>query len=95
MCPKWDIRRGALSDFPSAAQIEPNALAEFWLGRVFEDKGRLQEAASAYQAALQLAPASRRLSSDSMRFALKHAGSSHHLSPGVRIAAQNELECDF
>jgi len=47
---------GALADFSSAAQIEPTAAAEFWLGRVFEDKGRLQQGASAYQAALQLAP---------------------------------------
>jgi len=46
----------ALADFSSAAQIGPLAQADFWLGRVLQDKGRLQEASSAYQAALQLAP---------------------------------------
>jgi tetratricopeptide (TPR) repeat protein len=47
---------GALSDFSSAAEIAPTASGEFWLGRVLEDKGRLQEALRAYQEALQLAP---------------------------------------
>jgi Tfp pilus assembly protein PilF len=46
----------ALNDFSSAVQIGPMAPAEFWLGRALEDKGRLQEASSHYQAALQLAP---------------------------------------
>jgi tetratricopeptide (TPR) repeat protein len=46
----------ALNDFSSAVQIGPMAPAEFWLGTALEDKGRLQEASSQYQAALQLAP---------------------------------------
>jgi Tfp pilus assembly protein PilF len=46
----------AVSDLSHAAQIAPFAPADFWLGRVLEDKGQIQAAATAYEAALQLAP---------------------------------------
>jgi len=46
----------AVADLSRAAQIAPLAQAEFWLGRALEDKGQTQAAASAYSAALQLAP---------------------------------------
>jgi protein O-mannosyl-transferase len=46
----------AIADLSAAAQIAPMAQADFWLGRALEDKGQLESAASAYQAALQLAP---------------------------------------
>ena len=47
----------AVADLSRAAQIAPLAQADFWLGRALEDKGQPQAAASAYAAALQLAPA--------------------------------------
>ena len=47
----------AVVDLSRAAQIGPMAQADFWLGRTLEDKGQAQAAASAYAAALQLAPA--------------------------------------
>jgi protein O-mannosyl-transferase len=47
----------AVSDLSRAAQIAPLAQADFWLGRVLEDKGQNDAAAAAYTAALQLAPA--------------------------------------
>jgi tetratricopeptide (TPR) repeat protein len=46
----------AVADLSRAAQIAPLAQADFWLGRALEDKGQPQAAASAYAAALQLAP---------------------------------------
>ena len=46
----------AVADLSRAAQISPLAQADFWLGRALEDKGQSQAAASAYAAALQLAP---------------------------------------
>jgi protein O-mannosyl-transferase len=47
----------AIADFTKAAQIAPSPLALYWLGRAQESKGETQEAAKAYAAALQLAPA--------------------------------------
>lgn len=46
----------AVADLSRATQIAPLAQADFWLGRALEDKGQSQAAASAYAAALQLAP---------------------------------------
>jgi len=46
----------AVADLSRAAQIAPLAQANFWLGRALEDKGQSQAAATAYAAALQLAP---------------------------------------
>ncbi len=46
----------ALGDLLHAAQLSPSASADFWLGRALEDKGQTQAAATAYEAALQLAP---------------------------------------
>jgi protein O-mannosyl-transferase len=46
----------ALRDLSRATQIAPLAPADFWLGRALEDKGQIQAAATAYEAALQLAP---------------------------------------
>jgi Tfp pilus assembly protein PilF len=46
----------AVADLSHAAQIAPLAQADFWLGRALEDKGDSQAAASAYAAALKLAP---------------------------------------
>jgi tetratricopeptide (TPR) repeat protein len=46
----------AVEHFSRAAQIAPLAQADFWLGRALEDKGQAQAAASAYEAALRLAP---------------------------------------
>jgi protein O-mannosyl-transferase len=47
----------AIADFARAAQIAPSPLALYWLGRASESKGEVQQAARAYAAALQLAPA--------------------------------------
>jgi Tfp pilus assembly protein PilF len=47
----------AIADFTKAAQIAPSPLALYWLGRALENKGDTQQAAKAYAAALQLAPA--------------------------------------
>jgi len=47
----------AIADFAKAAQIAPSPLAFYWLGRALESKGDSQQAARAYAAALQLAPA--------------------------------------
>jgi Tfp pilus assembly protein PilF len=47
----------AIADFTKAAQIAPSPLAFYWLGRALENKGDSQQAARAYAAALQLAPA--------------------------------------
>jgi protein O-mannosyl-transferase len=47
----------AIADFARAAQIAPSPLALYWLGRALESKGDTQQAAKAYAAALQLAPA--------------------------------------
>jgi tetratricopeptide (TPR) repeat protein len=46
----------AITDLSRAAAAAPLAQADFWLGRALEDKGQFQAAASAYAAALQLAP---------------------------------------
>ena len=47
----------AIADFAKASQIAPSPLALYWLGRALESKGDTQQAAKAYAAALQLAPA--------------------------------------
>jgi len=47
----------AIADFTKAAQIAPSPLALYQLGRALESKGENQQAAKAYAAALQLAPA--------------------------------------
>jgi tetratricopeptide (TPR) repeat protein len=47
----------AIADFAHAARIAPSPLALYWLGRALEQKGDVQQAAKAYGAALQLAPA--------------------------------------
>jgi protein O-mannosyl-transferase len=47
----------AVADFTKAAQIAPSPLALYWLGRALESKGETEQAAKAYNAALQLAPA--------------------------------------
>lgn len=47
----------AIADLSQATKFAPLAQADFWLGRALEDKGQTQEAAVAYTAALQLAPA--------------------------------------
>jgi len=47
----------AIADFAKASQIAPSPLALYWLGRALESKGDTQQAARAYVAALQLAPA--------------------------------------
>ena len=47
----------AIADFAKAAQLAPSPLALYWLGRALESKGDTQQAAKAYAAALQLAPA--------------------------------------
>jgi tetratricopeptide (TPR) repeat protein len=46
----------AVADLSLAAKLAPMAQAEFWLGRALEDQGQVQDAARAYEAALQLAP---------------------------------------
>jgi Tfp pilus assembly protein PilF len=46
----------AVNDLSHAAQIAPFAPVDFWLGRALEDNGQIQAAATAYEAALQLAP---------------------------------------
>ncbi len=46
----------AIADFTKAAQIAPSPLALFRLGQALETKGENRQAASAYAAALQLAP---------------------------------------
>lgn len=46
----------AVSDLSHAARIAPLAAADFWLGRALQDQGKTQAAASAYEAALELAP---------------------------------------
>jgi Tfp pilus assembly protein PilF len=46
----------AIADLSRAAQIAPSPFALYWLGRTFENKGDFQRAATAYRAALQLAP---------------------------------------
>jgi protein O-mannosyl-transferase len=55
-----EYRQGNLdaagTDLFHAAQVAPSAQADFWLGRVLEDKGKIQAAVAAYEAALQLAP---------------------------------------
>ena len=47
----------AIADFTNAAQIAPSPHALFRLGQALESKGDTQQAAKAYAAALQLAPA--------------------------------------
>jgi len=47
----------AIADFTKAAQIAPSPLALYRLGQALESKGESQQAAKAYAAALQLAPA--------------------------------------
>src|SRR5260370_4683163 len=51
----WNLD-AAIADFARAAAISPSPTACFWLGRALESKGDYRRAASAYEAALQLAP---------------------------------------
>ncbi len=46
----------AIADLSRAAKIAPMAPADFWLGRALEDKGQVEAAINAYDAALQMAP---------------------------------------
>jgi protein O-mannosyl-transferase len=46
----------AIADFSQATHIAPSPAAYYWLGRALEGKGDFGRAASAYAAALQLAP---------------------------------------
>ena len=46
----------AVADLSHAGQIAPLAQADFWLGRALEDKGQTEAAATAYEAAVRLAP---------------------------------------
>jgi protein O-mannosyl-transferase len=46
----------AIADLSRATKIAPMAPANFWLGRALEDKGQVEAAIYAYEAALQLAP---------------------------------------
>ena len=46
----------AVADLSRAAQVAPLAQADFWLGRALEDKGQTDAAATAYDAAVRLAP---------------------------------------
>ncbi len=46
----------AVADLSHAVQIAPLAQADFWLGRALEDKGQTEAAATAYEAAVRLAP---------------------------------------
>ncbi len=49
-------RDAAVGDLSRASQAGSMALADFWLGRTFEDKGQPRAAIAAYEAALQVAP---------------------------------------
>jgi tetratricopeptide (TPR) repeat protein len=53
---RQDNLDAAITDLSRAVEVGPLAQADFWLGRTLEDKGQIQAAASAYSAALQLAP---------------------------------------
>jgi protein O-mannosyl-transferase len=46
----------AVAALSHASQIAPLAQADFWLGRALEDKGQIEAAATAYEAAVRLAP---------------------------------------
>ena len=46
----------ALQDFAQAAQVAPSAPADYWQGRVLQDKGELVAAVVEYRAALKIAP---------------------------------------
>ena len=46
----------AVADLSHASPIAPLAQADFWLGRALEDKGQTEAAATAYEAAVRLAP---------------------------------------
>jgi protein O-mannosyl-transferase len=46
----------AIADLTRATEIAPQAQAYFWLGRSLETKGKLDAAANAYAASLELAP---------------------------------------
>jgi tetratricopeptide (TPR) repeat protein len=46
----------AVTDLSHAVQIAPLAQADFWLGRALEDNGQTDAAATAYDAAVRLAP---------------------------------------
>ncbi len=46
----------AVADFSRAAAIAPMPPADFWLGRALEDKGQVEAAIQAYQAALRMDP---------------------------------------
>jgi tetratricopeptide (TPR) repeat protein len=46
----------AVADFSRAAEIAPSPVGCFWLGRALEGKGDYHRAASAYTAALRMAP---------------------------------------
>lgn len=46
----------ALEDFGRAAKVAPSALANYWKGRVLEEKGQMAAASAAYREALKIAP---------------------------------------
>jgi Tfp pilus assembly protein PilF len=51
----WNLD-AAVVDFSRALEISPSPMSCYWLGRALETKGDYQRAASAYAAALHLAP---------------------------------------
>jgi len=53
---RQDNLDAAVADLSHAVQIAPLAQADFWLGRALEDKGQTDAAATAYDAAVRLAP---------------------------------------
>jgi protein O-mannosyl-transferase len=46
----------AIQDFGRAARVSPSALANYWQGRVLEEKGQIAASAAAYREALKIAP---------------------------------------
>jgi tetratricopeptide (TPR) repeat protein len=46
----------ALEDLARAAKVAPSALADYWQGRVLEEKGQIAAATAAYREALKNAP---------------------------------------
>ncbi|MGB2644992.1 MAG: tetratricopeptide repeat protein [Candidatus Acidiferrum sp.] len=61
----------AIVDFTKAAQIAPSPLALYWLGQALENKGELQKAEAAYEAALRIEP---RMSDARARLQVLQAG---------------------
>jgi tetratricopeptide (TPR) repeat protein len=46
----------AIQDFGRAARVSPSARANYWQGRVLEEKGQIAASAAAYREALKIAP---------------------------------------